>query len=200
MVVGCAISVTRNYLKIHMPRTLNPLFSNIHAKARKLWKHSAMRPAASRTDSVYQSTNRPLMNSACPPRCPLHSPRLPYMRTWTSPRAGVASIIEITANIQSALAARPLPNFPRLRALVAFGRRPRCKPQNLDRPSSETHHISRHSRAVAVETEVIRLDSNAHALGSLEVIPNVDMSAIDSFRQKADLNTPIIRGRTVPRR
>src|SRR5215472_5020449 len=32
-----------------------------------------MRPAASRTDSIHQSTNRPMMNSACPPRCPLHS-------------------------------------------------------------------------------------------------------------------------------
>src|SRR5258708_8615694 len=37
MVVGCAISATRNYLKFHMPRTLNPLLCNIHAETRKLW-------------------------------------------------------------------------------------------------------------------------------------------------------------------
>jgi hypothetical protein len=36
MVVGCAISGTRNYLKLHMPRTLNPLLCNIHAETRKL--------------------------------------------------------------------------------------------------------------------------------------------------------------------
>ena len=40
-VVGCAISATRNYLKFHMPRTLNPLLCNIHAETRKLWKCSA---------------------------------------------------------------------------------------------------------------------------------------------------------------
>jgi hypothetical protein len=28
-------------LKLHEPRTLKILFSNIHAKTRKLWKHSA---------------------------------------------------------------------------------------------------------------------------------------------------------------
>jgi len=41
-VVGCAISATRNYLKSHMPKKSNPLFSNIHAKARKLWRHSSV--------------------------------------------------------------------------------------------------------------------------------------------------------------
>jgi hypothetical protein len=51
MVVRCAISATRNYLKLHMPKRLNPLLSNIHAGTRKLWKRSAVpvpafRPAA----------------------------------------------------------------------------------------------------------------------------------------------------------
>jgi len=41
MVVGCAVSATRNYLKLHVPRTLNPLLCNAHAKTRKLWKRSA---------------------------------------------------------------------------------------------------------------------------------------------------------------
>ena len=55
MVVGCAISATRNYLKLHMPRTLIPLLCNIHAETRKLWKRSAMRVAASRPDAVHSA-------------------------------------------------------------------------------------------------------------------------------------------------
>jgi hypothetical protein len=67
MVVGCAVSATRNHLKLHKPRRLKILFSNNHAKTLKLWKHSAMRLATSRTNAAHQSANRPLMNSACPP-------------------------------------------------------------------------------------------------------------------------------------
>jgi hypothetical protein len=37
VVVGCAISATRNYLKLHMPRTLKVLLCNTHAETRKLW-------------------------------------------------------------------------------------------------------------------------------------------------------------------
>jgi hypothetical protein len=40
MVAGCAISATRNYLKLHRPRRLNPLFSNTRAKSLKLCTHS----------------------------------------------------------------------------------------------------------------------------------------------------------------
>ena len=54
-VVGCAISATRNYLKLHMPKTLNPLLCNIYAETRKLWKRSAMRVAASRPDAVHSA-------------------------------------------------------------------------------------------------------------------------------------------------
>jgi hypothetical protein len=57
-VVGCAISATRNHLKLNMPGTLNPLFCNIHAETWKLRKRSAMRVAAPRTDADHQSTNR----------------------------------------------------------------------------------------------------------------------------------------------
>jgi len=100
-VVGCAISATPNYLKLHMPRTLNPLLSNIHAETRKLWKRSAIRVAASRTNAVHQSTSRPLLHSARPPRCPLLSPRFPGMQACTSPRARVALTIESGADMQS---------------------------------------------------------------------------------------------------
>jgi hypothetical protein len=38
--VGCAISATRNYLKSHGPKTLNPLFCINRAKTLKLCTHS----------------------------------------------------------------------------------------------------------------------------------------------------------------
>ena len=101
MVVGCAVSATRNHLKLHEPRKLKVLFSNIHAKTRKLWKHPAMRLAASRTNAAHQSTNRPLTSSVCPPRCPLHSSGLTCRRT--SRRAGVPPIIETTERSGSVL-------------------------------------------------------------------------------------------------
>src|ERR1700688_3824386 len=37
VVVGCAISATRNYLKLHMSQTLKILLCNTHAVTRKLW-------------------------------------------------------------------------------------------------------------------------------------------------------------------
>src|SRR5215471_13019861 len=92
-VAGCAISATRNYLKLHMPRTLNPLLSNLHAKTRKLRKHSAMRVAAFRPHAVYWLANHPLMHSACPPRCPPRS-------SPTSPRADGMPSIEGGADMQ----------------------------------------------------------------------------------------------------
>ena len=101
-VVGCAISATRNYLKLHMSKTSNPLFCNIRAEAWKLWKRFArQRVAASRTDAVHQSTNRPLNHSTCPPRWLTHSLGFSGMQTCTSPRAGVALAIESSANLQS---------------------------------------------------------------------------------------------------
>jgi hypothetical protein len=58
MVAGCVISATRNYLKLHMPRTLNPLLSNLHAKTQKLWKHSAKRVGGFRPRAAYWSAPR----------------------------------------------------------------------------------------------------------------------------------------------
>src|SRR5246127_1469560 len=40
MVVGCAISATRNYLKLHMSRTLKILLCNTHAETLKLCTQS----------------------------------------------------------------------------------------------------------------------------------------------------------------
>jgi hypothetical protein len=44
VVVGCAVSGSRNYLKLHMSRTLKVLLWNTHAETRKLWKRSAGLP------------------------------------------------------------------------------------------------------------------------------------------------------------
>jgi hypothetical protein len=76
VVVGCAISATRNYLKLHMPRTLKVLLGNAHAKTRKLWKRSAGLPPLEAIP-VDQFTTHPLPRL---PRCPLHYLRFPGMQ------------------------------------------------------------------------------------------------------------------------
>src|SRR5215471_2028218 len=76
VVVGCAISATRNYLKLHMPRTLKILLCNAHAKTRKLWKRSAGLPPLEAT-RVDQFTCLPFLHFPRPPRCLLYSCRLP---------------------------------------------------------------------------------------------------------------------------
>src|SRR5215470_16567815 len=87
VVVGCAISATRNYLKLHMPRTLKILLCSTHAKTRKLWKRSAGLPPLEATP-VDQFICRPLLHFTRPPRCLLYSRRLPrYPDIGTSPRA-----------------------------------------------------------------------------------------------------------------
>jgi len=72
-VVECAISATRNHLKLNMPRTLNPLFCNIHAETWKLRKRSAKRCRLSNRCRPSNPTDRPLVYSACPPKCPRYS-------------------------------------------------------------------------------------------------------------------------------
>ena len=61
VVVECAISATRNYLKLHMPRTLKVLLCNPHAETRKLWKRSAGLPPLEAIP-VDQFTSRPLLH------------------------------------------------------------------------------------------------------------------------------------------
>src|SRR5437660_391666 len=87
--------------EIAYAENINSLLCNIHAETRKLWKCSAPRVAASRPGAVHQSTDRPLMHSACPPTCPLHSPGLPCMQTCTSSGAALAPTIESSADMQS---------------------------------------------------------------------------------------------------
>ena len=98
--VGCAISATRNYLKIHMSRTLKMLLCNTRAETRKLWKRSARLPPLEAMP-VDRFTSRPLLHFTHPPRYPLHSPRFPGMQRYTSPRARVALTVERGADMRS---------------------------------------------------------------------------------------------------
>jgi hypothetical protein len=61
VVVGCAISATRNYLKLHMSRTLKVLLCNTHAGTRKLWERSAGLPPL-KAIPVDRFTSRPLLH------------------------------------------------------------------------------------------------------------------------------------------
>src|SRR6516162_7850640 len=94
VVVGCAISASRNYLKLQMSRTLKVPLCNPHAETRKLWKGCAQLPPLDAMP-VDQFTSRPLLHFTRP----LHSPRFPGMQRYTSPRARVALTIESGADM-----------------------------------------------------------------------------------------------------
>jgi hypothetical protein len=74
VVVGCAISATRNYLKLHMSRTLKVLLCNTHAETRKLWKRSAGLPPLEAIP-VDQFTGRADIAVASPARRAYHRER-----------------------------------------------------------------------------------------------------------------------------
>ena len=98
VVVGCAISATRNSLKLHMPRTLKVLLCNAHAKTRKLW--SVCRVAASRSNTRRSIHLDIRCGRACrDAHCTIFGS--PACRRCTSPRARVALTIESGAGIES---------------------------------------------------------------------------------------------------
>src|SRR5262249_42691437 len=100
VVVGCAISATRNYLKLHMSRTLNGRLCNTHAKTRKLWKRSVgLLPLEA--IPVDQFTGRPLLHFTRLPRCPLLYLRFPAMQTLHVASCSRALTIESGAGIKS---------------------------------------------------------------------------------------------------
>src|ERR1700746_637669 len=106
VVVGCAISATRNYLKLHMSRTLKVLLCNTHAETRKLWKPSAGLPPLEAipvdqfTIAVHCCTSRACRDA----HCTIFGS--PVCRHGTSPRARVALTVESGAGIKSS--SRPL--------------------------------------------------------------------------------------------
>ena len=135
MVAGCAIYATGNYLKLHMPRTLNPLLCNLHAKTRKLWKHSVMR--AFRPHTVHWSASSPLDALRVPadmPTAPLGSPAGRHRRclVLVSSLPSIPSIEGAQHAILIEFCCRLVKHFPRLRALALFSRQP---PHRVVRPS-----------------------------------------------------------------
>jgi hypothetical protein len=85
MVAGCVISATRNYLKLHMPETLNPHLVQPSCQEAKVVH--AFCGAGCRLPTHAWSANRPL--TRCPPRA------------TPTPRAGATPFIERDANMQS---------------------------------------------------------------------------------------------------
>jgi len=55
-------------------------------------------------------------------------------------------VAEVHTQIPIVLAAPPLPNFPRLRALALFGRRPHQRADSHVMPATENLHTRRHGR------------------------------------------------------
>src|ERR1700746_2430992 len=99
VVVGCAISATRNYLKLHMSRTLKVLLCNSHAETRKLWKRSAGLPPLEAIPVDQFTSIAELHAPAEMPTAPIFGS--PVCRHCTSPRARVALTIESGAGIKS---------------------------------------------------------------------------------------------------
>ena len=100
MVVKCAISATFCYTQLFeitdTRKMKSPFLGNIHAETRKLWKRSAIRVATSR---------------------PIPTDALGVSASRPQTRSALISKSH-RARCQ------PVPNFPRLRALALFGRRP----------------------------------------------------------------------------
>ena len=95
-----------------------------HVLAPMRWLHAG--GDLSRHNHANQRADRPLIRSTRPPRTP-HctlpgSPSTPIQVAWRQLRAHHHGRRE--SQIPIALAAQPAPNFPRLRALALFGRRP----------------------------------------------------------------------------
>jgi hypothetical protein len=99
VVVGCAISATRNYLKLHMSRTLKVLLCNTHAETRKLWKRSAGLPPLEVIPVDITSRHCCTSRACRDARCTIFGS--PVCRHCTSPRARVALTIESGAGIKS---------------------------------------------------------------------------------------------------
>src|SRR5580693_9147716 len=92
MVVGCAVSATRNHLKLHEPRTLKILLCNVHAKTRKLCKHSARAPRPpSRSPPTYDPHS-----TRCTAGC--HTPATSCIGAFRTPVAAARDSLVMPAS------------------------------------------------------------------------------------------------------
>ena len=118
-----------------------------HVLAPMRWLHAG--GDLSRHNHANQRADRPLIRSTRPPRCPLNPsrpPSHPIQVAWRPLRAHQHGRRE--DQIPIALAAQPAPNFPRLRALALFGRRPpECEAPLVIPASKNLHKCGPASRA-----------------------------------------------------
>ena len=142
VVVGCAISATRNYLKLHMSRTLK-----VHSCATLMPKRGSCGSVlpGCRLTKQYSS-----INSAAPSVAALHAPAEMLTQFPSVPRYAEIHVASYSRRAHHrerrrrasliALAAPSVPNFPRLRALALFGRRPvePAEPPSCRRPKTIT--------------------------------------------------------------
>ena len=124
-------------------RTLKVLLGNTHAKTRKLWKHSARLPSLGAIP-VDQFTSRLLLHFTRLSRCPLHYLRFPGPQTLHVASCSRRAYHRERRRHLIAPAAEPVPNFPRLRALALFGRRPVERAGLSLLPASKNQHKRRH--------------------------------------------------------
>jgi len=123
-------------------RTLKVLLGNTHAKTRKLWKHSARLPSLGAIP-VDQFTSRLLLHFTRLSRCPLHYLRFPGPQTLHVASCSRRAYHRERRRHLIAPAAEPVPNFPRLRALALFGRRPVERAGLSLLPASKNQHKAR---------------------------------------------------------
>ena len=99
----------------------------------------------SRPNPIPQSAVRPLMRSERAPKRLLHSPDLACadIEVVSGSACRSSSRSAPTLNPHSTRC-QPVPNFPRLRALALFGRRPPQRVDSLLMPASENLHKSGH--------------------------------------------------------
>ena len=105
-----------------------------------------------RPNHVDQCAERPSMRSEPPPRCLSHAPDLACVQTCSShPSQGrVHHRGRRRHQIPIALAAQPVPNFPRLRALALFGRRTAERAGSSSLPASENLHNTGNDKAYSI--------------------------------------------------
>ena len=123
----------------------------------------------SRHNHANQRADRPLIRSTRPPRTPHCTlpgpPSTPIQVAWRQLRAHHHGRRE--SQIPIALAAQPAPNFPRLRALALFGRRPpECEAPLVIPASKNLHRTGPWSAALAKPSSIVMIPGQSLAGGS----------------------------------
>ena len=102
------------------------------------WLHA--RGDLAQPSGIHQCAHRASVRSERSPKRLLYFPELPSLQTPRRNSTSATSFIKLGARIKDALAARSVPNCPRLRALALFGRRSGepAEPPCCRRPKTST--------------------------------------------------------------